>query len=75
MIKPTAHVRIKDVENFPNLAPALGAIVGCTVQELDKGFFMYHVSASSFINLGCNVGCDNKPFPFYMSEVEVIIKG
>ncbi len=75
MTDKTAHVRIKDVGNFPNLAPSLGAIVGCVVQELDKGYFMYHVPASSFINLGCDVGKDNLPFPFYSTEVEVIHEG
>jgi hypothetical protein len=46
--------------------------VGCQIEELDKGFFMYHVAASSFITLGCDVDGDNEPFPFYGSEVEVI---
>ncbi len=71
-ITKTGHVRIKDVELYPNLAPSLGCIVACTIEELVAGCYMYHVEARSFITLGCDVGADNKPFPFYASEVEVI---
>ena len=75
MAKKPAHVRIIDVGCYPNLMPALGCVVGCQIEELDGGTYMYHVKADSLINLGCNVGCDNKPFPFYMNEVEVVSKG
>ncbi len=69
----TGHVRIKDVELYPNLAPSLGCIVACTIEELGvAGCCMYHVEARSFITLGCDVGADNDPFPFYASEVEVV---
>ncbi len=75
MVSKAGHVRITDVGLYPNLLPALGAIVGCQIEELDKGFFMYHVAARSLIDLGCDVGEDNKPFPFYSTEVEVIHEG
>ncbi len=68
----TGHVRITDVSLYPNLSPSLGCVVACTIQELGAEHYTYHVAARSFIQLGCDVGKDNKPFPFYASEVEVL---
>jgi hypothetical protein len=75
MVTKSGHIRIKDVGCYPNLTPALGCIVGCQIEELLHGVYLYHVSASSLITLGCNVEGDNLPFPFYASEVEVVSTG
>ena len=75
MAKRPGHVRITDVSCYPNLEPALGCIVGCQIEELVKGCELYHVSASSLANLGCEVGDDVMPFPFYPSEAEVVNEG
>lgn len=66
------NVRIVDVSLYPNLKPSLGHVVPCEVEELLAGIYMYHVAAKTFIDLGCDVGRDNKPFPFYASEIEVM---
>ena len=73
MTAKAGRVRIVDVGCYPNLAPAMGASVGCQVEELYEGCFVYHVAAHVLIDLGCDVDGDNKPFPFYSNEVEVIL--
>ena len=75
MDKCPGHVRITDVGVYPSLTPAVGSIVACQIQELNKGGFVYHVEARSLITLGCDVGEDNLPFPFYSNEVEVVSTG
>ncbi len=72
MTKTPARVRITDVGAYPNLQPALGAVVPCETEELLSGIFLYHVKVEEFKNLGCNIGDDSMPFPFYATEVETL---
>ena len=69
------HVRITDVSAYPNLEPALGCIVGCQIEEQLKGVYLYHVAASSLLQLGCDLDGDVKPFPFYGTEAELVSEG
>jgi hypothetical protein len=75
MVKHPGHVRITDVSCYPNLAPALGQVVGCQIEEQVKGIFLYHVKADSLLLLGCDLEGDLNDFPFYGSEAEVVNEG
>lgn len=75
MAKTPGHVRITDTSCYPNLAPALGCIVGCQIEEQVKGCFLYHVRADSLLLLGCDLEGDLRDFPFYSSEAEVVSEG
>ena len=71
MTRTAAQVRITDVGAYPNLQPALGTVVACEREELLSGIYLYHVPAKEFVKLGCDVGGDNEPFPFYATEIQV----
>lgn len=66
------QVKLTDVGIYPNLVPALGCVVGCTILERFNQDPLYYVKAEALHNLGCNVGADTLDFPFYSSEVEVM---